>query len=186
MKFAIDYLEDLKKALAGLDIPAIQRAVAWIKEARDADRTIYVCGNGGSASIASHLVVDMLKGASYGREHRFKIIGLTDCIETITAYGNDVNYECIFAEQLKNFAKKGDVLIAISGSGDSRNILSAVEYAKSVGCRTIGLTRAGGGALKEMADLALPVPDSHMGRLEDGFMVMAHIIAYAFMEHAVD
>ena len=186
MKFAVDYLKDLNKALSGLDIPAIAKAVDWIKQARDDDRTIYVCGNGGSASIASHLVVDMLKGASYGREHRFKIIGLTDCAETITAYGNDVSYECIFAEQLRNFAKKGDVLIAISGSGDSRNILSAVEYAKSVGCRTIGMTRSGGGALKEEADLSLRVPDSHMGRLEDGFMVMAHIIAYAFMEHAVD
>ena len=186
MKFAIDYLEDLKKTLAGLDIPAIEKAVAWIKEARDNDRMIYVCGNGGSASIASHMVVDMLKGASYGRAHRFKIIGLTDCAETITAYGNDVNYECIFVEQIRNFAKKGDVLIAISGSGDSRNILSAVEYANGIGCKTIGMTRAGGGALKERADLSLRVPDSHMGRLEDGFMVMAHIIAYAFMEHAVD
>jgi D-sedoheptulose 7-phosphate isomerase len=186
VKFATDYLEDLKKTLAGLDIPAIEKAVSWIKDARDGDRTIYVCGNGGSASIASHLVVDMLKGASYGREHRFKIISLSDCVETVTAYGNDVNYECIFVEQLRNFARPGDVLIAISGSGDSRNVLSAVEYANGVGCRTIGMTRAGGGALKELADLTLPVPSSHMGRLEDGFMVMAHIIAYAFMEHAVD
>ncbi len=186
MKFAIDYLHDLEKTLAGLDIPAIEKAVSWVKDARDRDQTIYVCGNGGSASIASHLVVDMLKGASYGREHRFKIISLSDCVETVTAYGNDVNYECIFVEQLRNFARPGDVLVAISGSGDSRNVLSAVEYANSIGCRTIGMTRAGGGALKELADLSLLVPDSHMGRLEDGFMVMAHIIAYAFMEHAVD
>jgi D-sedoheptulose 7-phosphate isomerase len=78
------------------------------------------------------------------------------------------------------------VLIAISGSGDSRNVLAAVEYANGIGCRTIAMTRAGGGALKEMAQLSLRVPESHMGRLEDGFMVMAHIIAYAFMEHAVD
>ncbi len=186
MKFATDYLDDLKKTLAGLDLPAIEKACAWIKQARDGDHTIYVCGNGGSASIASHLVVDMLKGASYGHDHRFKILSLSDCVETVTAYGNDVDYGCIFAEQLRNFARKGDVLIAISGSGDSRNVLSAVEYAKGIGCRTIGMTRAGGGALKAMADLALPVPNSHMGRLEDGFMVMAHIIAYAFMEHAVD
>lgn len=186
MKFAIDYLEDLKRTLAGLDIPAIEKAVSWIKDARDSDRTIYVCGNGGSASIASHLVVDMLKGASYGHKKRFKIVGLTDNTETITAYGNDVNYECIFVEQLRNFARQGDVLIAISGSGDSRNVLSAVEYANSIGCRTIGMTRAGGGALEGMVNLSLRVPNSHMGRLEDGFMVMAHIIAYAFMERAVN
>lgn len=186
MKFATDYLEKLGTDLAGLDIPAIATAISWLEEARDSGRMVYVCGNGGSASIASHLVVDLLKGASYGREKRFKIIGLTDNTETITAYGNDVNYHSIFAEQLRNFAKNGDVLIAISGSGDSRNIVNAVEYARSVGCRTIGLTRAGGGALKGLADLALLVPDHHMGRLEDGFMVIAHIIAYAFMERAVD
>ena len=186
MKFAKDYLEDLKTTLDGLDLRAIEAAVSWLKAARDAGRMIFVCGNGGSASIASHLVVDMLKGASYGREHRFKIISLTDCTETVTAYGNDVDYGCVFVEQLRNFAQKGDVLIAISGSGDSRNVLAAVEYAKGVGCRTIGMTRAGGGALKEMVDLSLRVPNGHMGRLEDGFMVMAHIIAYAFMEHAAD
>ena len=186
MKFAADYIENLKKTLAGLDPGAIGKAVSWLKEARDGGRMVFACGNGGSATIASHFVVDILKGASYGRENRFKILSLADSVATITAYANDVDRECIFVEQLRNFAQKGDVLLAFSGSGDSRNVLEAVEYANGVGCRTIGLTRAGGGLLKDKVGLNLSVPSDHMGRLEDSFLVMAHVIAYAFMERAVE
>ena len=185
MKYAIDYLENLKKTLATLDTAAIGKAVSWLKSARDGGRMVFVCGNGGSAAIASHLVVDLLKGASYGHKSRFKVMSLADSIATITAYANDVNRDSIFVEPLRNFAQKGDVLLAISGSGDSRNVLNAVIYANSIGCRTIGLTRADGGALRDMVELALSVPNSHMGRLEDGFMVIAHIMAYAFMDKAV-
>jgi D-sedoheptulose 7-phosphate isomerase len=113
-------------------------------------------------------------------------MSLADNVATVTAYVNDVGGDAIFVEQLKNFARPGDVVIAISGSGDSPNILAAVEYANRVGCRTIGLTRAGGGALGKMVGLDLAVPSDHMGRLEDGFMVLAHILAYAFMERALD
>ena len=186
MKFAVAYIEELKKTLAGLDPAAIGIAVLWLKEARDNGRMVYVCGNGGSAAIAAHLVVDLLKGASYGRPCRFRVVGLADNVATVTAYANDVGQDCIFVEQLRNFAQSGDVLVAFSGSGDSRNVLDAVQYANSMGCRTIGLTRAGGGALKDMAGLALLVPADHMGRLEDSFLVMAHIIAYAFMERATE
>ncbi len=185
MQFAADYLDDLKRTLTGLDQDTIGRAVSWLKEARDSGRMIYICGNGGSASIAQQMVVDMVKGASYGFPRRFKIIGLTDSIATITAYANDVSYECVFVEQLRNFAQDGDVLLAISGSGNSRNVLRAVEYANSIGCRTIGLTQAGGGVLKDIAQLTLAVPNTHMGRLEDCFFIMTHIMIYAFMEGAV-
>ncbi len=185
MKYAIEYVEELRKALAGLDPAAIGTAVSWLKEAREEGRTVFVCGNGGSAAIASHIVVDLLKGASYGRSCRFKVMGLSDNVATITAYANDVDFDCVFVEQLRNFARQGDILLAISGSGDSRNVLNAAGYARTVGCRTIGMTKAGSGALKDMVDLALGVPGDHMGRLEDGFMVMGHIISYAFMEGAV-
>jgi D-sedoheptulose 7-phosphate isomerase len=186
MQFAIDYLDDLKKALAGVNAEDIGTAVRWLKEARDAGRFIYVCGNGGSASIASQMVVDLLKGASYGHARRFKIIGLNDSIATITAYANDVDYDCVFVEQLRNFAREGDVLLAISGSGNSANVLIAVEYANGVGCRTIALTQSGGGALKDAAALTLGVPATHMGRLEDCFFVLTHILMYAFMDGAVE
>jgi D-sedoheptulose 7-phosphate isomerase len=186
MQYAIDYLASLKKALDGLNPGAIGTAVSWMKQARDHGRFIYVCGNGGSASIASQMVVDLVKGASYGREKRFKVIALTDSVATLTAYANDVNYECVFAEQLRNFAGEGDVLIAISGSGNSPNVLRAVEYGNTVGCRTIALTQSAGGALKDLAQLTLGVPTTHMGRLEDSFFVLTHILMYAFMEGIVD
>ncbi len=186
MRFAIDYLEQLKTSLDGLDPERIGTAVSWLKEARDAGRFVYVCGNGGSAAIASQMVVDLLKGASYGHPKRFKIIALTDSIATITAYANDVDYDCVFVEQLRNFAGEGDVLLAISGSGDSPNVLMAVEYANQVGCRTIALTQAGGGALKDAARLTLGVPGTHMGRLEDSFFILTHIMMYAFMDKAVE
>ncbi len=184
MQFAVDYLENLRKTVSALDPVSIGRAVHLLKEARDNGRMVFVCGNGGSAAIASQLVVDMVKGASYGHQARFRMMSLTDNIGTITAYANDVDYDCVFVEQLRNFAQAGDVLLAISGSGNSRNVLRAVEYANSIGCRTIALTRAGGGALKDIAALILPVESSHMGRLEDCFFVMTHILAYAFMEGA--
>jgi D-sedoheptulose 7-phosphate isomerase len=186
MQFAAAYLDDLKKTISALDPALIDLAVDWLKEARDRGRMVFICGNGGSASIASQLVVDMVKGASYGHEKRFKMIGLTDNIGTITAYANDVNYDCVFVEQLRNFAQEGDVLLAISGSGNSRNVLRAVEYANGIGCRTIGLTRAAGGALRDLARLTLGVSSDHMGRLEDCFFVMTHILAYAFMEGAAE
>ncbi len=185
MQFAVDYLEDLKETISGLDPIALGRAISWMKEARDAGRMVYVCGNGGSAAIASQMVTDIVKGASYGHRARFKMIGLTDSIGIITAYANDVDYDCVFVEQLRNFAQEGDVLLAVSGSGNSRNVLKAVEYANSIGCRTIGLTKTGGGILKDIAHLTLGVPNNHMGRLEDCFFVMTHVIAYAFMEEAV-
>jgi D-sedoheptulose 7-phosphate isomerase len=185
MQFATDYIEHLRTALAGVNAADIGTAVSWLKEARDNDRFVYMCGNGGSALIAMQMVVDLVKGASFNRAKRFKAISLTD-LGTITAYANDVDYERVFVEPLRNFAGEGDVLIAISGSGNSPNVLRAVEYANGVGCRTIGLTQAGGGALKDLARLTLGVPSTHMGRLEDCFFALTHILMYAFMEQAVE
>lgn len=186
MKFADEYIDKLRKTLAGLDAAKIGEAVALLKEARDQGRTVFVFGNGGSAAVASHLAVDLVKGASYGRTARFKVMCLADNVPTLTAYINDVGGDAIFVEPLKNFARPGDVVIAISGSGASRNVLFAVEYAKGAGCKTIAMTRADGGTLGQLAGLTLGVPSDHMGRLEDGFMALAHILAYAFMDKAVD
>jgi D-sedoheptulose 7-phosphate isomerase len=180
--FASRYLEDLSDVLRRVDPQSIATAIEWLREARDADKTIYSCGNGGSALIASQMVVDIVKGASFGRPKRFKMIGLTDPSGTILAYANDVSYDVVFEEQLKNFAVKGDVLIAISGSGNSPNVLKAVEYANSIGCRTIGLTTDAGGKLRTLAQLPLVVPSNHMGRLEDSFFAITHILCYAFIE----
>src|SRR5581483_2989621 len=123
MTFPAQYQAQLLDTIQSLDLARIQSAIELLAQAREEGRRIFTCGNGGSASAASHFATDMVKGASFGREKRFRIMALTDSLPTITAYSNDVNYECVFVEQLKNFAERGDVVMAISGSGNSPNVL---------------------------------------------------------------
>jgi D-sedoheptulose 7-phosphate isomerase len=182
MSFPQRYKSDLLRAIDTIDLMRVGQAIELLAQARDEGRRIFVCGNGGSASTASHFATDMLKGASFGYAKRFRIMALTDSLPTITAYSNDVSYECVFVEQLKNFAEPGDVLIAVSGSGNSPNVLRAVEYANSIGCRTIGLCGRDGGGLGKIAGLRLHVENPHMGRIEDAHMVILHMICYHFME----
>src|SRR5271157_4021251 len=153
MAFAAQYRERLVSTLSAIDEERVLQAIRWFDRARDEGRHIFVCGNGGSASTASHFVCDMVKGASFNRPTRFRIMALTDSLPTLTAYSNDVDYECVFVEQLKNFAQPGDVVMAISGSGNSPNVLRAVEYGNSIGCRTIALSGRGGGKLGPLAEL---------------------------------
>ena len=182
MSFAASYKSDVLQAIEKIDLALVDRAIEWFKETRANGHGIFVCGNGGSASTASHFVCDIVKGASYKRETRFRIMALTDSLPTITAYSNDVSYECVFAEQLKNFAKPGDLVMALSGSGNSPNVLRAVEYANSIGCRTLALTGRDGGQLGPLAQLHIQVPVPHMGRIEDAHMIICHMIGYYFMD----
>jgi D-sedoheptulose 7-phosphate isomerase len=180
--YASEYKGRLLHAIETIPLDRVEQAIDWLKQARARDRAIFTCGNGGSASTASHFVCDMVKGASYNRPKRFRIQALTDSLATLTAYSNDVSYECVFVEQLKNFAQPGDVLLAISGSGNSPNVLRAVEYANSAGLRTIGLTGRDGGQLGCLVQLEINVDDPHMGRIEDGHMIIAHMLCYYFMD----
>lgn len=180
--FALNYKTKLAAALDTVPMDKVEQAIAWMDEVRAQGRRIFTCGNGGSASTASHFVCDMVKGASYKKDQRFKIMALTDSLPTITAYSNDVSYDCVFAEQLKNFGQPGDILLAISGSGNSPNVLQAVEWANSNGMKTIGLTGRDGGKLGKLSQLEINVGDPHMGRIEDGHMIVCHMIAYYFME----
>lgn len=182
MKHSEHYLQALLKTLASIDLDKVEQAIAWFRQARQEDRQIFVCGNGGSAATASHLATDVVKGASYDRPRRFRILALTDSVSTITAYANDVSYEAVFVEQLKNFARPGDLVVGISGSGNSPNVLRAIEYANSIGCRTLALTGRDGGRLAGLAQLTIHVPEPHMGRIEDAHLVICHMIAYRFME----
>ncbi|QOY90292.1 SIS domain-containing protein [Paludibaculum fermentans] len=180
--FSSTYKTQLLSALDTLPLDKVEAAISILKTARDEDRQVFVCGNGGSAATASHFVCDMVKGGSYGRPKRFRILSLNDNLHTITAYSNDVSYECVFVEQLTNFARPGDVLICISGSGNSPNVLRAAEYANQAGLTTIGLTGRDGGRLGPLSKLEINVAEQHMGRIEDGHMVACHMIAYYFME----
>jgi D-sedoheptulose 7-phosphate isomerase len=184
MSFSTNYKAAVLDAIEHIDLERVEQAMEWFDEARAQSRHIFVCGNGGSASTASHFACDVVKGASFQRAQRFRIMALTDSLPTLTAYSNDVGYDCVFAEQLKNFAQKGDLFMAISGSGNSPNVLCAMEYANSIGCKTIALTGRDGGKLGPLAQLNIQVPVPHMGRIEDAHMIICHMIAYRFMDAA--
>src|SRR5215475_6630817 len=175
--FPYDYKADLLKTIETVDLDRVNQAIEILRKAREDDRHIFVCGNGGSASTASHFCCDMVKGASFGRDKRFRIMALTDSLPTLTAYSNDVSYECVFVEQLKNFAEPGDVVMAISGSGNSPNVLRAVEYANARGCSTIAFSGRDGGKLAPLAEVNIQAKIPHMGRIEDIHMIVAHMIA---------
>jgi D-sedoheptulose 7-phosphate isomerase len=182
MSFPQRYKAELIEAIDSIDLQVVQNAIEILRSARDEGRHIFTCGNGGSASTASHFVCDILKGASFGRDKRFRILSLTDSLPTLTAYSNDVNYECVFVEQLKNHAEPGDILIALSGSGNSPNVLRAMEYANSIGVHTIALSGRDGGKMGPLAKTEVRVPHPHMGRIEDVHMMVLHMIGYYFME----
>ena len=180
--FVENYIAQNLALLKSLDAGAIACIIAEFGKARDTRKRIYAIGNGGSASTASHFVNDMGKGASIGRETRFKTIPLTDNVEWMTALSNDLCYEDVYVEQLKNFAEPGDVLLAISGSGNSENVLRAVRYANEVGCVTIGFTGFEGGKLRELVQHCVVIPSDHMGRIEDMHLILQHMICYYFIE----
>jgi D-sedoheptulose 7-phosphate isomerase len=182
MAFAVDYRESLLATLAQIDTDKVAQAIEWFHGARAAGRAIFVAGNGGSAATASHFVCDMVKGASFGRDSRFRITALHDSMPTLTAYSNDVSYADATVEQLRNFAQAGDIFMAISGSGNSPNVVRAMEYANSIGCRTLALTGRDGGKLGSMAELNIQVAEPHMGRIEDAHHVICHMICYSFMD----
>lgn len=182
MNFPAEYKKRVLEAIERIDLEKVNEAIVWFREVRDAGRRIFVCGNGGSSATASHFAGDMFKGASYNVPNRFRILALTDSVPTLTAYSNDVGYDVVFVEQLRNFAEPGDILMAISGSGNSPNVLRAVEYANSIGCRTIALTGRNGGKLGPLAQLNIQVDVPHMGRIEDAHMIVCHMIFYCFMD----
>jgi D-sedoheptulose 7-phosphate isomerase len=188
MNFTTSYRDNLIDTLLQIDLERVEQAIEWLKYARRNQNHVFTCGNGGSASTASHFVCDIIKGASLDRERRFRISALCDNIATLTAYSNDIHYECALVEQLRNLARPGDVLIGLSGSGNSANVLRTFEFANAVGCRTIALTGRDGGKLGKLAQLNIRVPVAHMGRIEDAHMAICHMIGYYFMdaEYAVE
>jgi len=171
-----EYLDKVRELLDELP----RQSDAFIDALYDAfekERTIFLCGNGGSASTASHFGQDLAKGtlASMDATRRFRVIPLTDNVGYITALANDEGYESIFEQQMRGLAREGDVLVAISGSGNSPNILRAVAFAKSIGMKTIGVTGYDGGKLLKEADQSVHVPVWDMGMAEALHGVVFHI-----------
>ena len=173
------YVKRAREVLAGLDAAEVESVAKILKSAYDDGRNIFIMGNGGSGSTASHFACDMNKGACFHAEKKFRVIALTDNMATILALGNDAGYESVFVEQLKNFACKGDVVIGISGSGNSENVLRAIAHAKSLGCTTVGLVGFDGGKLKPLVDCCVHVRSNDMQIVEDLHLMVGHILMQA-------
>lgn len=174
------YLTRLKATIDLISREELQGFLTLLMESLEARRRIYVMGNGGSAATASHYVADFNKGLSLGKAQRFRFHCLNDNIPTLTAYANDVSYDDVYVEPLRNFLEAGDLVIAISGSGNSRNVLKAIEYANGAGAITLGITGYDGGKLRKIAQRGLHVPISDMQVVEDLHMVFDHL-AYAVL-----
>ena len=179
-KIIKNYFRDLSSTLSEIDISGFADFKDSLEKARDNGNNIYVFGNGGSGSTASHMVCDMVKGCSYKKDKKFKIICLNDNIPTILAYSNDVSYDVVFEEQLKNFLKPNDVVIGISGSGNSTNIINAIKYANNNGAVTIGMSGFNGGKLKEISNINIHAPINDMQISEDIHLITIHILYKLF------
>lgn len=184
VEYVQDYLAKQQAVQKNLPHDKISEIIDVFKKALDEDRRIFVFGNGGSAANASHFVTDLGKGASDKLSKRFKCLALNDNVSWVTALGNDYSYEEIFSRQLTNFAEPGDLVLALSVSGNSLNVVRAVEWAKANHLFSIALVGQNQCKLDQLADLVVKVDDTHFGRVEDAHMAICHIICYAFMEQA--
>lgn len=174
------YLEHEIDTLKALDVNEINAALNLLLETFEGGNTVFVFGNGGSSATASHFQNDFNKGVSEHTEKKFNFQCLNDNVATVMAVANDIGFEEVFRFQLVGHMKPGDVVLAISGSGNSKNVLNAVEYAKSQGSKVIGLTGFGGGKLKELSDVSLHVPVNSMQITEDIHMVFDHLMMSIF------
>ncbi len=170
------YLEDLKETIDGLNRDEILNFANILESARQRGSKVFIFGNGGSGSTATHFACDINKGASMGKTKRHRIIALTDNIPTMLAYGNDLSFDDIFVEQLKNFIEPGDVVVGISGSGNSKNILKAIEFANNMQNTTIGITGYNGGKLREVATYCVNANKNDMQISEDIHMILVHVL----------
>lgn len=177
---AKEYFNNLKKGLDNLDLDEFEEVVRILYNAWKNGNQVFIFGNGGSASTASHMACDLGKGTLrnvYNNQRkRLRVISLTDNVATMMAYSNDMDYADVFKQQLMNLVNKGDVAIGISGSGNSPNVVNALEYAQDNGAITIGLLGFKGGKMKNMVDHYILYPENHYGRVEDAHMILSHMI----------
>jgi D-sedoheptulose 7-phosphate isomerase len=171
-----EHLETLAQTLTRVPCEPIEEIVAVLQRARREGKRVLLMGNGGSAATASHFVNDLLKGATQPGQPRFKVMCLADNVSTLTAYANDTSYEMIFAEPLRALAEAGDVVLALSGSGNSPNVLRAMDAAKELGLTRLGLAGFAGGKLKAQCDVCVVVPSDSMQIIEDVHLAILHSV----------
>jgi D-sedoheptulose 7-phosphate isomerase len=178
-----EYVKAQKAALDSISIEAVAQLIEKLRGALKEDRQIFVFGNGGSAANSSHFATDLGKGASDKIGRRFRVLSLNDNVSWITALGNDYSYQDIYLRQLMNYGKRDDWVLALSVSGNSPNVVRALEWAKANGLHTIALVGAKRGRMAEIADQAVVINSTHYGRVEDAQMGICHMLCYAFMEN---
>ena len=175
-----EYTQGLQQALAGIDRAAFDAMIAEMTRVHADDNCLFVAGNGGSAATASHIVNDFIKGVAFpakGQEPLCKplrVVGLADCVPLMTAFANDNDYSFMFAAQLKSLGRPGDVLLVISGSGNSPSIVEAADTAKAAGMRVVAMTGFDGGKVGAMADVHVHVPCNSMPQAEDAHLILQH------------
>jgi len=177
--YAVEYFQKLKQGLDRLDLKALEKIIEVLAQAREEGRQIFIFGNGGSAATASHFANDLNKLASAETKKKFKAIALTDNVPLMTAWANDEDYAEIFARQLDNFLNEGDIVIGISGSGNSENVLRALQLASQRGAISIGFLGFDRGRMKDLVDYFLWFQENHYGRVEDAHAILCHVIAHA-------
>ncbi|OGS04756.1 MAG: hypothetical protein A3G41_02210 [Elusimicrobia bacterium RIFCSPLOWO2_12_FULL_59_9] len=177
------YVEQITSHLKGLDLEILGRIAEVLEGARKEGRQVLIIGNGGSAATASHMANDLAKTAAVKGQKRIKAIALTDNVPIITAIGNDMSYDDVFSEQLDFMVSAGDVVILISGSGNSPNVVKAAQLARQRGAVTIGLLGFSGGKLKSMVDYPLHIASDHYGVVEDIHLSINHILAWFFKQN---
>ena len=178
-----DYIKAQKLALESIPADTVANIIEQLRDALRHDRQIFVFGNGGSAANASHFATDLGKGSSDKIGRRFRVLSLNDNVSWMTALGNDYSYEDVFVRQLMNYAKPGDLVLAMSVSGSSPNVVRAMEWAKSNGLKTIALVGGKRGKLADIANTVIVIDTPHYGRAEDAQMGVCHMLCYAFMEN---
>ena len=176
------YLAAQKAALESIDLAAVGRLIERLRRAVNEERQVFVFGNGGSAANSSHFATDLGKGSSDKIGKRFRVSSINDNVSWITALGNDYAYEDVYVRQLENYARPGDFVLALSVSGNSPNVVKAVDWARQHGVFTAVLVGGKRGRLAEIADEAIVINSTHYGRAEDAHMAICHMLCYAFME----
>jgi D-sedoheptulose 7-phosphate isomerase len=179
-----DYFTELKQTLEQIPIEKIDRVITILHEARLSGKQIFIMGNGGSASTASHFVCDLSKNTRRKGLPSFKVIGLTDNMAVFSAYANDEGYDSVFANQLDNLLLRDDVVIGISTSGNSPNVLKAIELANQRGATSIGFTGFNGGELSKMVDLDVHVSSNCIEHVEDIHLMLEHVVTKVLREDA--
>ena len=181
-RWMTDYVARQQTVLSTIDLDAVERIVGVLRDAHRDGQQVFVFGNGGNAASASHFATDLGKGASDMLNMPFRVMSLNDNVPWLTAIGNDYSFADVFVRQLRNFAQPGDVIISSSVSGNSENLVRALEWAQQNKMTTVAVIGAKRGRMADHADHLLVIDDTHYGRVEDAQMTVYHMLSYAFME----